>query len=77
MIWYFIGWRKRDPLIVCRNISIWRFEHQLINIKSLWSLSKLVARPVGKVETPTALIVTSQDDPWWKEKFIFGTRVFE
>jgi hypothetical protein len=25
MIWYFIGWRKRDLLIVCRNISNWSF----------------------------------------------------
>ena len=32
-----------------------------INTKSLLNLSKLVARPVSKVETPTALIVTSQE----------------
>lgn len=23
------------------------------------------------------VIITSMDDPWWKDKFIFGTRVFE
>ncbi len=23
------------------------------------------------------VIITSLDDPWWKERFIFGTRVFE
>mgnify|MGYP001792046878 CR=1 FL=1 len=27
--------------------------------------------------TTNGVIITSLDDPWWKEKFIFGTRVFE
>jgi lipoprotein Spr len=27
--------------------------------------------------TTNGVTITSLDDPWWKEKFIFGTRVFE